>query len=151
MPLQLPRLHLSLALLFLDLGVDVSDFHCLLLLTTSSPSILTQLDHQLDIDIRDDQIVQQFKACFRRPGFAHCVVAFTTSGIVINTLSTYMDYLVTLNGAGREYVGYVGGTFQALIMAASLIFGGWTDHSRKYCELFWFASVIVKSSQEEVH
>merc|ERR1712194_180180 len=58
--------------------------------------ILTQLDHELDIDIRDDQIVQQFKACFRRPGFAHCVVAFTTGGIIVNSLSTFMDSLVNL-------------------------------------------------------
>lgn len=94
--------------------------------------VLTQLDHQLDIDVRDDQLVQQFKACFRRKGFSHCIVAFTTSGIIVNTLSTFMDYLVTLNGAGREYVGIVGGTFQMLIMCASLVFGGWTDHSRKY-------------------
>jgi MFS family permease len=94
--------------------------------------IMTQLDHHLDIDIRDDQIIQQFKACFRRRGFTHCVVAFTTSGIIINTLSTFMDYLVTLNGAGREYVGIVGGTFQILIMCSSLVFGGWTDASRKY-------------------
>ena len=43
-----------------------------------------------------------------------------------------MDYLVTLNGAGREYVGIVGGTFQILIMCSSLVFGGWTDASRKY-------------------
>jgi hypothetical protein len=94
--------------------------------------IMTQLDHHLDIDIRDDQIVQQFKACFRRKGFSHCVVAFTTSGVIINTLSTFMDYLVTLNGARREYVGIVGGTFQMLIMCSSLVFGGWTDASRKY-------------------
>ena len=94
--------------------------------------ILTQLDHQLDIDIRDDQIVQQFKACFARKGFAHCIVAFTTSGIIVNTLSTFMDYLVTLNGADKSYVGIVGGTFQLFIMFASLVFGGWTDHSRKY-------------------
>ena len=94
--------------------------------------IMTQVDRQLDIDIRDDQLIQQFKACFRRKGFSHCVVAFTTSGIIINTLSTYMDYLVTLNGAGREYVGIVGGTFQILIMCSSLVFGGWTDASRKY-------------------
>jgi hypothetical protein len=93
---------------------------------------MTQVDRQLDIDIRDDQLIQQFKACFRRKGFSHCVVAFTTSGIIINTLSTYMDYLVTLNGAGREYVGIVGGTFQILIMCSSLVFGGWTDASRKY-------------------
>ena len=45
---------------------------------------------------------------------------------------TFMDYLVTLNGAGSKYVGIVGGTFQLLIMCASLVFGGWTDHSRKY-------------------
>mmetsp|Transcript_19947 Transcript_19947/g.41986 ORF Transcript_19947/g.41986 Transcript_19947/m.41986 type:complete len:843 (+) Transcript_19947:263-2791(+) len=94
--------------------------------------IMTQLDNQLDIDIRDDQLIQQFRACFRRKGFSHCVVAFTTSGIIVNTLSTFMDYLVTLNGAGREYVGIVGGTFQLFIMCASLVFGGWTDHSRKY-------------------
>jgi len=94
--------------------------------------IMTQLDRQLDIDIRDDQLIQQVKACFRRKGFAHCVVAFTTSGIIVNTLSTFMDYLVTLNGAPASYVGYVGGTFQALIMCASLVVGGWTDHSRKY-------------------
>ena len=94
--------------------------------------IMTQLDHQLDIDIRDDQLIQQVKACFRRKGFTHCVVAFTTSGIIVNTLSTFMDYLVTLNGAPHVYVGIVGGTFQALIMCASLLFGGWTDHSRKY-------------------
>mmetsp|Transcript_29505 Transcript_29505/g.46341 ORF Transcript_29505/g.46341 Transcript_29505/m.46341 type:complete len:837 (+) Transcript_29505:121-2631(+) len=94
--------------------------------------ILTQLDNQLDIDIRDDQIIQQFKACFARKGFAHCIVAFTTSGIIVNTLSTFMDYLVTLNGADKSYVGIVGGTFQLFIMFASLVFGGWTDHSRKY-------------------
>ncbi|KAL7499858.1 hypothetical protein ACHAWT_007878 [Skeletonema menzelii] len=94
--------------------------------------ILTQLDHHLDIDIRDDQIIQQFKACFARKGFAHCIVGFTTAGIIVNTLSTFMDYLVTLNGADKSYVGIVGGTFQLFIMFASLVFGGWTDHSRKY-------------------
>ncbi|KAL3798160.1 hypothetical protein HJC23_005721 [Cyclotella cryptica] len=99
---------------------------------SSIEPIMTQLDHKLDIDIRDDQLIQQVKACFARPGFSHCVVAFTTSGIIINTLSTFMDYLVTLGGAGREYVGIVGGTFQLLIMVASLVFGGWTDSSRRY-------------------
>jgi hypothetical protein len=99
---------------------------------SSIEPIMTQLDHKLDIDIRDDQLIQQVRACFARPGFSHCVVAFTTSGIIINTLSTFMDYLVTLGGAGREYVGIVGGTFQLLIMVASLVFGGWTDASRRY-------------------
>ena len=103
--------------------------------------ILTQLDHELDIDIRDDQIVQQFKACFRRKGFSHCVVAFTTGGIVINTLSTFMDYLVTIGSEGGSIVGIVGGVFQALIMCSSLVIGGLTDHSRKY--YFVILSMLV--------
>ena len=115
----------------IEAAVDHEDRNALYGNEVAEP-IMTQLDHELDINIRDDQAVQQFKACFRRRGFLHCVVAFTTSGIIINTLSTFMDYLVTLNGAGREYVGIVGGTFQLLIMCASLVFGGWTDHSRKY-------------------
>ena len=100
--------------------------------------IMTQTPHNLDIDIRDDQIWLSIKACFNRKGFAHTVVAFTTSGIVINTLSTFMDHLVQLNGAGREYVGIVGGTFQLLIMIASMLVGSWTDKSRKY-----FTSILM--------
>lgn len=74
--------------------------------------------HHLDINIRDDQVIRSIKACFSRPGFIHCLVSFTVSGIVINTLSTFMDYLVTLNGAGRQYVGIVGGSFQGIIMVS---------------------------------
>jgi len=94
--------------------------------------VMTQTPHQLGITVRDDQVWLSFKSCFARKGFAHCVVAFTTSGIVVNTLSTFMDYLVRLQGAERKYVGIVGGTFQLLIMIASMIFGSWTDKSRKY-------------------
>jgi len=43
-----------------------------------------------------------------------------------------MDYLVTLNGAGREYVGIVGGSFQFIIMISSLIIGSQTDKTRAY-------------------
>jgi hypothetical protein len=93
---------------------------------------LTITDHHLDIDIRDDQIILSARACFSRPGFIHALVAFTASGIVINTLSTFMDYLVRLNGAGREYVGIVGGSFQFVIMISSLIIGKQTDKTRAY-------------------
>jgi hypothetical protein len=41
------------------------------------------------------------RARLARPGFIHAR-SLTVSGIVINTLSTFMDYLVRLNGAGRE-------------------------------------------------
>jgi Major Facilitator Superfamily len=93
---------------------------------------LTLTDHHLDINIRDDQVLLSVKACMARSGFIHALVTFTVSGIVINTLSTYMDYLVRLNGAGREYVGIVGGSFQVVIMLSSLIVGKQTDKTRAY-------------------
>jgi MFS family permease len=88
--------------------------------------------HHLDINIRDDQVILSIRACLRRPGFIHALVAFTVSGIVINTLSTFMDYLVRLNGVGREYTGIVGGSFQFCIMISSLIVGTLTDKTRAY-------------------
>jgi len=94
--------------------------------------VLTITPHHLDIDIRDDQVLLSTRACLSRPGFIHALVAFTVSGIVINTLSTFMDYLVRLNGAGREYTGIVGGSFQFVIMISSLIVGQFTDRTRAY-------------------
>jgi len=93
---------------------------------------LTVTNNHLDIDIRDDQVIRSLHACMIRQGFSHALAAFTVSGIVINTLSTYMDYLVRLNGAPRSYTGIVGGTFQFAIMASSLIMGKQTDKSRAY-------------------
>jgi len=93
---------------------------------------VTVTPHHLDINIRDDQIILSARACLSRPGFLHALVAFTVSGIVINTLSTFMDYLVRLNGAGRQYTGIVGGTFQFVIMISSLIIGKQTDRTRAY-------------------
>lgn len=94
--------------------------------------VLTLTPHHLDIEINDDQVWLSIKACMARPGFIHCLVSFTVSGIVINTLSTFMDHLVRLNGAGREYTGIVGGSFQFVIMIASLVMGNVTDKTRAY-------------------
>lgn len=94
--------------------------------------VLTVTPHHLDINIRDDQVLLSTRACLRRPGFINALVSFTVSGIVINTLSTFMDYLVRLNGAGREYTGIVGGSFQFVIMISSLIVGQLTDRTRAY-------------------
>jgi len=94
--------------------------------------VLTLTPHHLDINIRDDQILLSTRACLSRPGFIHALVTFTVSGIVINTLSTFMDYLVRLNGVGREYTGIVGGSFQFGIMISSLIVGQFTDKTRAY-------------------
>ena len=39
--------------------------------------IVTQLEgSNLNIEIRDDQVLQSIKACFSRPGFVHSVVTF---------------------------------------------------------------------------
>eukprot|EP00559_Dactyliosolen_fragilissimus_P007780 CAMPEP_0184862402 /NCGR_PEP_ID=MMETSP0580-20130426/6869_1 /TAXON_ID=1118495 /ORGANISM="Dactyliosolen fragilissimus" /LENGTH=1717 /DNA_ID=CAMNT_0027360257 /DNA_START=401 /DNA_END=5554 /DNA_ORIENTATION=+ len=94
--------------------------------------VMTQQGNKIDIDIRDDQIIRSLKACFSRSGFIHSLVAFATSGIVINTLSTYMDYLISLGGASRKYVGIIGGLFQVLIMVSSMIIGKITDKTRAY-------------------
>jgi MFS family permease len=88
--------------------------------------------HKISIDVRDDQIWLSAKACFSRKGFVHSCVAFVVSGIVINTLSTYMDYLVRLGGAGKSYVGIVGGSFQLIIMLSSLLVGRYADETRRY-------------------
>ena len=48
---------------------------------------MTQKGSNLDIDIRDDQIIRSLRACFARPGFIRSIVVFSASGIVVNTLS----------------------------------------------------------------
>jgi MFS family permease len=97
-----------------------------------SSLVITITPHHCDIEIRDDQIILSMKACLARPGFIHSLVSFTVSGIVINTLSTFMDYLVRLNGASRAYTGIVGGAFQFCIMISSLIVGRVCDNTRAY-------------------
>ena len=97
----------------------------------AEPVLVQDGDH-LDIEIRDDQIFRSIRACLSRPGFIHAVIAFAASGIVINTLSTYMDYLVRLGGSGRKIVGVVGGSFQVVIMISSMTFGKLTDKTRAY-------------------
>ena len=94
--------------------------------------VLTVTRRRLDIEIRDDQIIMSTRACFSRPGFIHAVVAFTVSGIVLNTIATFMDYLVRLDGGGQEYVGLVGASFQFVLMISGLIVGKYTDRSRGY-------------------
>jgi len=95
--------------------------------------IVTQMEGRtLNIEIRDDQVLQSIKACFSRPGFVHAVVAFAVGGVVINTLSTYMDYLVQLGGSDRTTVGIIGFFFQMLIMMSGMIVGKITDRTREY-------------------
>jgi MFS family permease len=112
---------------------------------------VTQTPHHLEIDIRDDQIILAAKACFARKGFSHALVVFTVCGIVINTLSTYLDYLVrgdyyedeanNMNASNEvsgkvsdasKYVALIGALFQVIIMASSVLIGAFTDKFRSY-------------------
>ena len=115
---------------------------------------LTQTPHHLEIDIRDDQIFLAAKACLSRRGFSHCLAVFTCVGIVINVLSTYLDYLVRgdyhdygdgggdANANGNQsgggvstasiYVAVIGALFQVIIMLSSMVIGSFTDRSRSY-------------------
>ena len=94
--------------------------------------VLTLAGSNLSIDIRDDQILRSIRACFSRPGFFHTVIAFAVSGTVLNTISTYLDSLLRLVGAGRGAVGIVGGSFQVIVMISSMMFGKITDKGRAY-------------------
>ena len=85
--------------------------------------------NRLQIQIRDDQVFLSAKACLSRPGFVHSLVAFSVSGIVINTLSTYMNYLIV---GSNQNVGIIGGSFQFIIMVSSLLVGRLTDRTRAY-------------------
>eukprot|EP00557_Chaetoceros_sp_GSL56_P011164 CAMPEP_0176481464 /NCGR_PEP_ID=MMETSP0200_2-20121128/2838_1 /TAXON_ID=947934 /ORGANISM="Chaetoceros sp., Strain GSL56" /LENGTH=1442 /DNA_ID=CAMNT_0017877679 /DNA_START=223 /DNA_END=4551 /DNA_ORIENTATION=- len=102
------------------------------LIDDGAEPVLSQTGGNVDIDIRDDQILRSIKACFSRKGFIHTVIAFAVSGIVLNTLSTYMEYLLRLGGSGRQTVGIVGGSFQVLVMLSSIIVGKITDKTRAY-------------------
>ena len=86
----------------------------------------------LNIEIRDDQVLQSIKACFSRPGFVHSVVTFAAGGVVMNTLSTCMAYLVQIGESDRINVGIVGFFFQMLIMISGMIVGKLTDKTRAY-------------------
>ena len=114
---------------------------------------VTQTPHSLKIDIQDNQIILAAKACFARKGFSHALVVFTVCGIVINTLSTYLDYLVRgdyydeegnndINNNNNEdygkvsdaskYVAVIGALFQVIIMVSSVVIGAFTDKFRSY-------------------
>ncbi|GMI15954.1 hypothetical protein TrVE_jg652 [Triparma verrucosa] len=73
-----------------------------------------------------------FISKFLKPGFVHALIAFTTSAIVINVLSTFMDPILQYRGHGKKYTAIVGFTFQMLVMCSSFVVGGYTDNNRNY-------------------
>lgn len=94
--------------------------------------IMIQLGRYLEIDILDDQLLRSIRACFHRAGFIHTLVAFTVSSVVVNVISTYMDYLMRIGGADSLHVGLVGGLFQLVVVVSGILVGKATDQTRAY-------------------
>ena len=94
--------------------------------------IMIQLGKYLEIDILDDQLLRSIRACFSRAGFIHTLVAFTVSSVVVNVISTYMDYLMRIGGADSLHVGLVGGLFQLVVVVSGILVGKATDQTRAY-------------------
>lgn len=118
---------------------------------------LTQTPHHLEIDIRDDQVLLAAKACLSRNGFSHALVVFTAAGLVINVMSTYLDYLVRGNYFGAKdthgniagqtssaaiYVAVIGALFQVIIMISSIVVGSLTDKTKSYFMITIVLSVL---------
>ena len=106
---------------------------------------ITQTPHHLEIDIRDDQVFLAAKACFSRKGFPQALAVFSCVGIVVNVLSTYLDYLVRGDYYGQNnvnlsgeitssavHVAVIGALFQVIIMISSVMVGSFTDKTRSY-------------------
>jgi len=106
---------------------------------------LTLTPHHIEIEIRDDQVFLAAKACLSRKGFPQALCVFSCVGVVINVLSTYLDYLVRGDYYGSDYnnqsggittasihVAVIGCLFQVIIMVSSIYIGRYTDKTRSY-------------------
>ena len=90
-------------------------------------------------DDDDEELYQAFTfspsylaSFFTTPGFWEAIFAFTTSAIVINTLSTFLSPILATRGHGRSYIGAVGFLFQVIVMASSYLVGRYTDRTKNY-------------------
>ena len=105
---------------------------------------LTLTPHHIEIEIRDDQVFLAAKACLSRKGFPQALCVFSCVGVVINVLSTYLDYLVRGDYYGDYnnqsggittasiHVAVIGCLFQVIIMVSSIYIGRYTDKTRSY-------------------
>jgi len=90
--------------------------------------------------IHNSQVLALMKACFSKEGFTRCSIAFVTSGVVANTLITFMVYLGA-SGSNNVPVGAIGSAFQSFIMISPFIVDKWTDPSHRHS--FLSASLLA--------
>jgi len=105
---------------------------------------LEHVDNPEGGEFTGTSIPSLFVVYFSEKGFFHSTVAFVLSAVVINTLSTYMDFLIRLgqHTSARTVVGIFGGLFQFIILLSSLFFGKRTDESRAYFSITIFLLVF---------
>ena len=103
-------------------------------------------------DDEPSSIVELLRICFQQRGFTHALLAFTASAIVINTLSTNFEALLTTSSPDhdksnfaaemRHEVAFYGGGFQAIVMCASLVMGKSADVTRAYYSVILVLLVV---------
>lgn len=81
---------------------------------------------------RDYQVWTLMKTYFSTEGSIRCSIAFVTSGVVANSLTTFMSYLLGASGSSKILVGAIGSAFQLFIMVSPFIVDRWANPSRRH-------------------
>jgi len=82
--------------------------------------------------IRNDQVLTLIKGYFSKEGSIRCSIAFVTSGVVANSLLTFMSYLLGTSGSSKMLLGAVGSAFQLFIMISPFIVDKWANPSHRH-------------------
>ncbi len=80
----------------------------------------------------DFQVWTLMKTYFSKEGSIRCSIAFVTSGVVANSLITFMSYLLGTSGSSKILVGSIGSAFQLFIMISPFIVDRWTNSSHRH-------------------
>ena len=81
--------------------------------------------------ICNNHVLSSMKTCFSKEDFTRCSIAFATSGVVANSLVTFMIYIIGVSQSSRIEVGAIGCAFQLLVMTSPIVVDRWTDPSNR--------------------
>ena len=82
--------------------------------------------------IRNDQVLTLMMTYFSKEGSTRCSIAFVTSGVVANSLITFMSYFLGTSTSSKILVGAIGSAFQLFIMISPFIVDKWTDPTHRH-------------------
>ena len=91
-----------------------------------------QTSRSQESTIYNNLVLSSMKACFSKEGFTRCSIVFITSGVVANTLITFMVYLVGVSRSSSIEVGAIGSAFQICIMISPSLVNRCTDPSQRH-------------------